>query len=130
MEFDTFVSAIRRDFPVGTAFDNPGGGTSTVTGFTESHISYRRGKSRISVSLRDLYEAYSNFVGQDVTTSNLRAFRPAVFDSSARPAGHSCNCTFLFGVLEVLGLSGPINGAGVGGSPFSVKIRECPRRAD
>lgn len=124
MDFDTFVTAIRRALPVGATFNNPGGGSSTVTGYTESHVSYRRGKSTISTSLLDLFEAYSHFIGHDVTTSDLRAFRPTVFDSSARPAGHSCNCTFLFRALEVLSLSGPINGAGVRGNPFSVKVRE------
>lgn len=124
MDFEEFVAAIRRAFPVDTVFDNPGGGTTTIVGFLDTHISYRRGKSEISVAFRDLFETYSNFIGQDVSSIDLRAFRPSVFDSSARPSGHSCNCTFLFYVLEKLKLSRPLRGAGVRGNPYGVKVKE------
>jgi hypothetical protein len=45
-----------------------------------------------------------------------------IFDSNARPAGHSCNCTFLFLVLKEIGLCGEIKGAGKAGNPFYVDI--------
>ena len=122
MDFDTFIASIESEFPIGSAFDNPGGGTSTIVRLTETHISYRRGNSNISVAYRDLFEAYSNFIGQEVSSSDLRRFRPSVFDSSARPSGHSCNCTFLFHVLEILGLSGLLQGSGVRGNPYAVEV--------
>jgi len=118
-----FVSNLKIAFPVGTVVTNPGGGTSTIVGVSESTISYIRGRSTIVVRFTELYDAYSNFKGGRCTSSDLRAYKPGVFDSTARPAGHSCNCTFLFRALEALRISGPITGTGVRGNPFSVDIR-------
>ena len=115
-----FVAAVKATFPVGTVIVNPGGGTSTIVGYGDKNVSYLRGNSTITVELIDLYEAYSSFRGQRVSSSDLRVFNPSVFDSAARPAGHSCNCTFLFRVLERLSLSGPISGSGVRGNPYAV----------
>lgn len=122
MSLDDFVGQIKRAFPVGAIIDNPGGGTSTIAGYSDSKISYNRRNSSISVAFSDLYEAYSHFKGQRVSSTELREFMPSVFDSAARPAGHSCNCTFLFRILENLHLSGPITGSGVRGNPYSVKV--------
>jgi hypothetical protein len=122
MDLDTFLTSIKRVFPVGTVIDNPGGGTSTIVGFSDRHASYKRGRSTISVAFADLHEAYSHFRGEEVTSTDLREFRPSVFDSAARPAGHSCNCTFLFRLLEGLRLSGQIDGSGVRGNPYSVRV--------
>lgn len=122
MELDTFASDIRKAFPVGTVIENPGGGTSTIMYFTETHVSYKRGRSKIAVGFTDLYEAYDRFRGQEVSSTDLRELWPSVFDSAARPAGHSCNCTFLFCLLEGLRLSGPISGSGVRGDPYLVKV--------
>src|SRR3990172_9929658 len=117
MTLDKFVAAVKLAFPVGTVIENPGGGTSTIVGYSNMNISYVRGRSTIAVAFSDLYETYAKFKGQHVSSTELRAFRPSVFDSAARPAGHSCNCTFLFRVLEKLNLSGPITGSGVRGNP-------------
>ena len=123
MKFDEFVLSLKAAFPVGTVIDNPGGGTSTISTYSESKVYYVRGHSKISVTFADLHEAYLAFAGKDVSSSQLKLFRPSVFDSSARPSGHNCNCTFLFRVLQQLGLSGAVAGSGVRNSPFSIKVR-------
>ena len=76
----------------------------------------------MSVKFSDLYEAYAHFFGKNMTTTDLRGFKPSVFDSSARPAGHSCNCTFLFLLLFGMKLCGEIEGSGKSGKPFYVKL--------
>lgn len=123
MTLREFATSVQSVFPVGAIVDNPGGGTSRIASITESTVSYVRGNSTISVAFSDLYDAYNHFQGQYVSSSDLRAFRPSVFDSTARPAGHSCNCTFLFRTLERLELSGPITGSGVRGGPYGVTIK-------
>lgn len=117
-----FITEVQTTFPNGTVISNPGGGTSTIAGLSDSTISYVRGNSAIVVGFSDLFDAYTHYKGRHVTSSDLRAYRPVVFDSAARPAGHSCNCTFLFRVLEALNLSGPITGSGVRGNPFGVDV--------
>ena len=120
MNRELFISQIRSEVPVGSVFENPGGGISAVLSVTGTHIAYRRGKSKISISFDDLFTAYTSFHGQLVCTSDLRVFAPSVFDSCARPSGHSCNATFLFSLLQRIRLAGAIIGSGVKGNPFSV----------
>lgn len=122
MEFEDFVNAINSALLRGMDFDNPGGGTSLIESITDQVITYKRGNSNISVSLEDLYSAFLRFRGRQTTTSELKKFSPSVFDSAARPAGHSCNCTFLFQVLNAIGHAGEIEGSGVKGDPFSARI--------
>jgi len=117
-----FVAAVKVAFPAGTVVDNPGGGISTITGFSDANISYVRGHSTIAVAFSELYDTYRKFRGQHVSSSELRSFRPSVFDSAARPAGHSCNCTFLFRILEKLNLSSAITGSGIRGNPYAIDI--------
>ena len=123
MKFYEFVLSLKAAFPVGVIIDNPGGGTSTIAGYSESRVSYVRGKSKITVAFADLHDAYLAFAGKEASSSQLKTFRPSVFDSAARPFGHGCNCTFLLRVLGQLGLSSTVAGAGVRNSPFSVKVR-------
>jgi hypothetical protein len=125
VKLDEFVLSLKESFPVGAVIDNPGGGTSTIAGCSESKVSYVRGKSKITVAFADLHDAYLAFVGKEVSSRQLKTFRPAVFDSGARPSGHNCNCTFLFRVLGQLGLSSAVAGSGVRNSPFSVKVRDA-----
>ena len=118
-----FIRAARNAFPSGYTFDNPGGGTSHILGVGGNAIAYRRGNSSIRVLLTDLYRAFDSFRGQRVTSTDLRRFAPSVFDSNARPAGHSCNCTFLFHLLQRLELTdGGLEGRGVRGDPYSLVI--------
>jgi len=122
MTLNEFIRNIKQIFPKGTVLKNPGRGTSEVTGFTEEKISYVRGSSKMYVGFEDLFRAYSKFKGQYVTSSDLKTYAPHIFDSSARPAGHSCNCTFLFLLLGRMNLAGDIQGAGVRGNPFGIRI--------
>ena len=122
MDLNSFVGKVKQNLPIGTVLKNPGKGTSEVVSFTDTKIAYMRGNSRMYVKYEDLYQAYLKFKGQYVTGSDLRTYKPHVFDSSARPAGHSCNCTFLFLLLGKLGLAGDIEGAGKRGNPFGVRI--------
>lgn len=123
MKSDEFVLRLKAAFPVGAVINNPGGGTSTIAGYNDSKVSYVRGQSKMAVAFSDLHEAYLAFVGQKVSSSQLKIFQPSVFDSAARPSGHNCNCTFLFCILEQLGLSSAVIGSGVRNSPFSVTVR-------
>lgn len=123
MDCNKFAKLIRDVFPIGSRFENPGGGTSLITSFTPGKVAYKRGNSTIYVAFEDLYSAYSHFKGSVVTSTDLKTFLPSVFDSAARPAGHSCNCTFLFEVLERVGLADELSGRGVRGDPFKVEIR-------
>lgn len=122
MNLGLFAAKIRSTVPVGTVFENPGGGTSEILKVTETVITYRRGKSTISVSIENLFNAYASFQGQKVSSSALKVFAPSVFDSKGRPAGHSCNATFLFLILQHIGVAGDLGGNGVKGAPYFVHI--------
>ncbi len=124
MKLDQFKEQIKKTTPVGTMLENPGGGTSEITQYSDHNIYYIRGSSTISVSFDNLFYAYSHFKGQRVSSSELRAYAPAVFDSAARPAGHSCNCTFLLLILGRMNLADEIEGSGVRGDPFAAKFQD------
>lgn len=113
---------IKEAIPVGTVFNNPGRGTSTVTKLGEYKISYRRGSSTMSIRYSDLYEAYSTFKGKKLLSTELKHLWPSIFDSAARPAGHSCHSTFLMLILMRLDLSSQIYGKGRIGNPFFVNL--------
>ncbi|ACD89736.1 conserved hypothetical protein [Chlorobium limicola DSM 245] len=123
MNSEEFVSSISKSIPIGIEFDNPGGGTSIVKSITHMNISYKRGNSIMSVGLNTLYDTYKQFAGRQVTCSELKEYAPNIFDSKARPAGHSCNCTFFFLVLIAIGVVEEIQGAGVRGNPYYVDIQ-------
>ena len=122
MDFEAFKTQIQNSIPDGTTFENPGGGVSTISSYTDGKLSYVRRNSTIYVAFRDLYEAYTNFKGQKVSSTELKEFAPSVFDPKARPSGHSCNCTLLFMILHHLKLAGDIGGNGVRGDPYFVEI--------
>lgn len=122
MDFDTFKKKVKEAIPVGTVLQNPGDGTSIIVSYSDSEISYKRDNSTIYVSLCDLFDAYSHFKGQQVSSNDLKSYAPSIYDSKAHPAGHDCNCTFLFMVLCRLPLVVGIEGRGVKGSPFFVII--------
>ena len=103
MDEQDFIQASQRVFSPGYEFDNYIRGTTRILRIDDAAITYRRGKSRIRVDLRDLHMTYDHFRGRRVSCRDLQEFKPAVFDSEARPAGHSCNCTFLFHLLERIG---------------------------
>lgn len=122
MDYLTFKSKFEVALPIGSVLKNPGGGTSEVLSYGSDHVAYKRGNSRIRASLRDFHASFMRFAGSRVTSSDLKVFRPSVYDSSVRPAGHSCNCTFFFLGLQQMGLSSAIEGEGVRGSPYTVDL--------
>jgi len=124
MDFSEFKQRVHESIPKGTILDNPGGGTSTILSYPPDAVSYRRGNSTMYVSLRDLFDGYVRFKGGHMSSSDLKVINPSVFDSQARPAGHSCNCTFLFMLLQKIGVVTHIQGCGVRGNPFFVDLKE------
>ena len=118
-EVHEFHERMVSNLPPGTVLRNLGRGTTTIKSYSAGKVSYVRGKSTIRVAIIDLFSAYSRFRGGRVRSRDLRQHAPMVFDSSARPAGHSCNCTFLFMVLRQLGMAGAIEGRGTRADPFS-----------
>lgn len=117
-----FIELIQRSIAVGVQLDNPGDGTTRISSVTDDSISYVRGSSTIRILMSDLHRTYLRFRGSRVSSRDLRQFAPDVFDSAARPAGHSCNCTFFFRLLQRMELAGPVEGAGVKGDPFAVTV--------
>ena len=122
MDFRTFQSEIKQKAPPGTVFKNLGRGTSTIVSYSNVGVSYMRRQSIIYVQFADLYGAYQKFKGTRVNSTDLKALAPSVFDSKADAPGHSCNCTFLFLLLQRLGIIQNIYGRGVRGDPYSADI--------
>ena len=120
MKYWEFYQRLVSSLPVGTVLRNPGRGTSEIVSYTDTQIVYKRGNSRIYVSIMDLYDAYERFRGKTVNSTGLRNYAPQVFDSTM--GGHSCNCTFLFMVLRAIGTIARIEGEGKRGSPFRAVI--------
>ena len=113
---------IEDNLKVGMIFDNPGGGTSEIVSITLDRITYLIKNSKIQIKIDDIVEAYNKFREKEVKTSELKEFKPKVFDS--KKSGHSCNCTMLFMILCKLGLTdGEIRGRGVARNPFFIKIK-------
>lgn len=123
MTFDEFSTELYRVVKLGMVFENPGGGTSEVVSAQNGKISYRRKSSTMTITVESLYNAFAAHRNSRVSSRELRAKWPAIFDSQARPAGHSCNVTFLFLCLEQMGLVTQILGQGKAGKPFYVDIR-------
>jgi hypothetical protein len=116
------LSAVR----VGDVFRNPQKGTSVVTGITDMYISYIRGKSTIKLPIDVFIAVVHDFTGAKCSSSDLRRYKPEIFDSHNQHGrkGHSCNCTFLFSIAEKMGLTvNGIQGKGVSGSPFYIVFR-------
>ena len=120
MLYRDFCQQVKAALPEKAAPRNPGGGTSTIVSYTDRNIRYRRGRSIISVAFEDLHQAYEAFRGTTLDSTMLRAYKPQVFDS--RRGGHSCNCTFLFMVLQAIGIVERITGADRRGHPFQIVI--------
>jgi len=91
-------------------FNHPEKGTLTVVSVTKERIHYLRTKTTVSVKLNHLYKAYDEFNGQKVTTEQLKAFKPGVFDSKGQPkSGHDSNGIFFLKLMEHMQLAGPLS---------------------
>lgn len=123
MTKEEFVKKLTDSVKVGDVFDNPGGGTSTIENIDRNRIKYRRGKSHIYFYFEDMYDAYHQFPN-GFSSTDLKKFRPNVYDSNARPAGHGCNCTFLMMMLKAMGIVKQIEGRKEKPQdlPFRIKI--------
>ena len=119
-----FIQALQRIFWSGDRYPNSRKGETEIVRLDNDRLVYRRGRSEIRVRVRDLYRAYLRFRGRRMSSSDLRLFAPSVFDSAPAigPSGHSCNCSFLFHLLGTLDLAGLIEGAGVAGDPYAVRV--------
>lgn len=125
MELSAFRARIEANIAVGGVLPNPGGGTSTITRIEDKGVRYRRGKSIMLLRWEIFYRAYRHFCGRFVDTGDLKAFDNS-FDSAARdPAGHSCNCTFAFMLLERAGLA---DGIVKQGRRFGTHFLQAPVR--
>ena len=123
MDFHEFKQRMHTSSPVETVLKNPGGGTSIILSYSLDGVSYKRGNSTIYVSIRDLFDGYTRVKTGHLSSNDLKIANPSVFDSQARPAGHSCNCTFLFMALQEMGIVTQIYGRGVRGNPFYVILQ-------
>ena len=121
------VDSVTSNVRTGQVWLNPGGGTSKIKRSDEEMLSYVRGHSRMYLPMSVLVEAVARWRGKQVTSTDLRSWRPDVFDSSR--GGHSSNTTFLFMTLHKAGYASEIQGAGKAGSPFWVEIFEEPGTA-
>ena len=119
-----FIRALQRTIAPGDRFPNPRRGETVILDVNEERLVYRRGRSQIRVRVQELHRAYGYFRGRRMSSSDLRRFAPSVFDSAPAngPRGHSCNCTVFFQLLGTLGCAGPIEGAGVAGDPYAVRV--------
>ena len=124
MTENKFIQALQRTFSPSDRFPNPGRGETEFVRVGNDRLVYRRGRSEIRVRVRDLYESYVHFRGGRMSSSDLRSFAPSVFNSAPAtgPSGHSCNCSFPFHLLGTLDLAGPIEGAGIAGDPYAVRV--------
>lgn len=123
MEYQEFRREITNSLSNNFIFDNPSGGTSEIKKVSVDKISYKRGNSIIYFSIQDMFSTFNKFSGTDITTSDLKRFKPEVYDSKARPAGLSCNCTFFFMVMNRAGLAEDIKGKGRRGNPFRTTLK-------
>lgn len=106
----------------GMTYPNPQKGTSRIASITRERIVYIRGSSRITLRIEDIHGVYEQYKGKKCSSNDLKNFEPKVFDSNQN--GHSCNCTFLFTVLNEIGLTeNGIEGQGKPYKPFYIRIK-------
>ncbi|MBV5303873.1 MAG: hypothetical protein JZU70_06705 [Chlorobium sp.] len=122
MDFSEFVLAFHEQIKVGSIFRNPKKGDSTVMSVKNGKVRYKREESNFYISIEVLYQAYSTFIGRKMSTKDLKAYKPEIFDQNGTPPGHGCNTTFLLCVLVEMNLARSIEGKGVSGDPFFVII--------
>ena len=120
MDYTAFRTKAVLALPVGKVFKNPGGGTTTIVSLTEDNIYYQRGRSKIGIKYETLFQTYQHFRGKAVSSRQLKAYAPKVYDS--KNGGNSGNATFLYLVLREMKVVDHIQGRGVSNNPFYVMI--------
>ena len=111
---------INENFSIGQIFNNPGKGTSTIVSITDMNITYKRGSSNIAIKHSDINKVYVEFRNRECSSNDLKELDESIFSSDS--GGHSCNCTFLFLLLNHLNLSSEIMGRGVRGDSYYVDV--------
>ena len=121
MNQEQFKKLIQKNIVIGKIFNNPSGrGTSTIIGNNGETIIYQRGKSKLYIKIEQLWDVYQKFLGNKLESTDLREFRPKIYDSKKN--GHSCHCTTLFLILQDIGIVDTINGKGVSNNPFWIQL--------
>ncbi len=116
---DRILTAINQ----GMVYQNPQKGTSRIASISPEKIVYIRGNSRISLNIEVIHSVYQQYKGKKCSSNDLKIYEPKVFDSKQN--GHSCNCTFLFTVLNEIGLTeNGIEGEGKPYKPFYIRIKK------
>jgi hypothetical protein len=123
MDYGWFLETIVKVIYTGKIFNNPGGGTSEIISVDKNNITYKRNNSNITISINEIYSVYNSFYGKKCSSNDLKEYTPHIFDSHARPAGHSCNCTFVFLLFKEMGIVEKIEGEGKKGNQFYVNIK-------
>ena len=121
ISFETFTAEVSRLCGDGIELRRPPIAKYDRVSVVAGKVRYTRGHSVMRVALIDLHETLSTFGGRLVGSPELRTFRPHVFDSNARPSGHTCKVGLFFSILLELGLASKLEGKGVRGDPFSVE---------
>ncbi|MCT7609839.1 hypothetical protein N5U14_03160 [Aliarcobacter butzleri] len=116
-----FINLINVKIIIGKNFINPSRkGTTIIKNNDGSKITYQRKKSNISIEIQQLWDTYQKFLGNIVSSTDLKQYRPDIYDSNK--SGHSCNYTTLFLILQDIGIINSINGNGVRGNPFWIQL--------
>ncbi len=118
LTLDQFIEQTRIHFPIGYKIKNLGRGNTIIENYNDNKICYRRKNSNIYIELLSLYDAYVDFSGKKVSSTDLRQYAPKIFNS--KKDGHSCNCTFFFQILKEIGVVNKIMGEGKRGNPFYI----------
>ena len=96
---------------------------SKILDIKNEKIKFEHGgtKNPLFLSISDIFYVYKLLIKLNkVKTSQLRKFKPKVFDS--QQGGHTCNCVFAFMILKRLGLiNGNIKGKGKKGAPYYIE---------
>jgi len=119
MRFEEFSMKVLETILPDLELKNPKEGISKIISITKNEfIRYKRKNSIIKIYIKDMFEAYKHFKSSTCSSNDLKDFNPKVFNRE----GHSCNCTFLFTILNKFSLCSEIKGKGVRNSPFYVEI--------
>lgn len=119
--FDMIIDkkALLSQISVNEIFQNPKSGISTILSIKDDKICYKRRNSRITLPVDVFITVCQKYKNVKCTSTDLKSFMPAIFDSTKN--GHSCNCTFLFLLANKFELlQSEILGKGEKGNPFYV----------
>jgi len=101
MTKEIFFKEIKKLVDQNKILKNPIKGVSVLIKITRNdHICYRRGNSKIYLSIDVIFDVYKNYKGKKCTTKDLRDLKYKVFENKP------CNITFTIMILKELDLWG------------------------